>query len=73
METSREKRNRQYREAIEIVNREDISLSSALCYVKNGYYKHTRPWVDESSPTGMSQICDYDGYGTCQYPCNGDC
>ena len=71
METSREKRNRQYREAIEIVNSENIPLGSALCYVKNGYYKQTRPWVDPNSPTGMSQICDY--VGTCQYPCNGDC
>ena len=71
METNKEKRNRQYREAIAIVNREDVSLSSALCYVKNGYYKMTRPWRDDSSPTGMSQICDY--IGTCQFPCNGDC
>lgn len=29
------------------------------------------PWVDNSSPTGLSQICDY--LGICQYPCNGDC
>jgi hypothetical protein len=30
-------------------------------------------WVDPSSPTGYSQKCDYDAWGTCQYPCNGDC
>ena len=31
------------------------------------------PWPDSSSPTGYSQVCDYDKYGTCQFPCNGDC
>lgn len=36
------------------------------------------PWPDENSPTGWSQLCDYQpmscfGRATCQYPCNGDC
>ena len=30
-------------------------------------------WPDPSSPTGYSQKCSYDAWGTCQYPCNGDC
>ena len=30
-------------------------------------------WYDPSSPTGYSQRCDYDVWGTCQSPCNGDC
>ena len=30
-------------------------------------------WADPSSPTGYSQKCSYDRWGTCQYPCNGDC
>lgn len=30
-------------------------------------------WEDPSSPTGYSQVCSYEAYGTCQSPCNGDC
>jgi len=35
-------------------------------------------WRDDNSPTGWSQVCDYQplgcfGESTCQYPCNGDC
>ena len=30
-------------------------------------------WPDSSSPTGYSQKCSYEAYGTCQSPCNGDC
>lgn len=30
-------------------------------------------WEDPTSPTGWSQKCSYDRYGTCQHPCNGDC
>ena len=30
-------------------------------------------WADPSSPTGYSQKCSYEAYGTCQHPCNGDC
>jgi hypothetical protein len=33
-------------------------------------------WPDSSSPTGYSQVCDYQpGYegSICQSPCNGDC
>lgn len=33
----------------------------------------TTSWRDPNSPTGYSQICSYDVYGTCQSPCNGDC
>jgi hypothetical protein len=29
------------------------------------------PWIDHNSPTGYSMKCDV--FGTCQYPCNGDC
>ena len=30
-------------------------------------------WPDPNSPTGYSQKCSYDAWGTCQSPCNGDC
>ena len=30
-------------------------------------------WPDPNSPTGYSQVCDYEAYGICQSPCNGDC
>jgi hypothetical protein len=30
-------------------------------------------WADPNSPTGYSQVCSYDVFGTCQSPCNGDC
>ena len=30
-------------------------------------------WEDPNSPTGYSQKCSYEAYGTCQSPCNGDC
>lgn len=39
---------------------------------KDGYH-NGGSWVDPSSPTGYSQKCSYDAYGTCQSPCNGDC
>jgi hypothetical protein len=38
---------------------------------KNGYV--TGSWADPNSPTGYSQKCSYDAWGTCQSPCNGDC
>jgi hypothetical protein len=68
METSREKRNRIYREAIKEMNMNNISLGAAMSKIKHGYIK---PWRDPNSPTGMSQVCDY--IGNCQFPCNGDC
>ena len=39
---------------------------------KQGYYVGGS-WYDPNSPTGYSQKCSYDAYGTCQSPCNGDC
>lgn len=30
-------------------------------------------WEDPSSSTGYSQKCSYEAWGSCQYPCNGDC
>jgi hypothetical protein len=30
-------------------------------------------WPDPDSPTGYSQKCSYEAWGTCQSPCNGDC
>ena len=47
-----------------------IPLSAARYKVKHGYYNS---WPDSNSPTGYSQVCSYDAYGTCQSPCNGDC
>lgn len=32
-----------------------------------------RYWKDNTSPTGYSQKCCYEAYGTCPFPCNGDC
>lgn len=30
-------------------------------------------WVDKDSPTGYTQICSYDVWGTCPSPCDGSC
>jgi hypothetical protein len=38
--------------------------------LSNGRYGS---WPDPNSPTGYSQVCCYEAYGTCQSPCNGDC
>ena len=38
---------------------------------KNGYAGGS--WLDSNSPTGYSQVCSYEAYGTCQSPCTGDC
>ena len=45
----------------------NLSLSDAK------YYSSANCWPDSNSPTGYTQICSYEEYGTCQSPCNGDC
>lgn len=47
---------------------------------RNEIRKRRDYWIDDSSPTGYSQKCEYQPFGsisfgdsTCQYPCNGDC
>ena len=35
--------------------------------------RHGGSWPDPDSPTGYSQKCSYERWGTCQSPCNGDC
>jgi len=64
------KRLETYHAAIAKMKELDISLGCAMSLLKHGY---GLPWSDSSSPTGMSQKCCYEAYGTCQYPCNGDC
>jgi hypothetical protein len=44
------------------------ALGIPLCSVRNG-----GSWSDPDSPTGYSQKCSYEVWGTCQSPCNGDC
>ena len=58
------KRNHEYKLKIEKAQ----ELGVPLYGTKPGGY-----WEDSFSPTGYSQVCSYDVYGTCQYPCNGDC
>lgn len=41
---------------------ESLIISGAITY-----------WKDSNSPTGYSQKCSYERWGTCQHPCNGDC
>ena len=56
------------------MNSEGLSLGNARRFL-NG--KCLQPWRDDNSPTGYTQICDYQpSYGhqsTCHSPCNGDC
>ena len=63
MKLRKQKRNLQYKLQIEKAQELGVPLYAA----RGGY------WEDPFSPTGYSQVCSYDVYGTCQYPCNGDC
>ena len=63
MKLRKQKRNLQYKLQIEKAQELGVPLYGA----RGGY------WEDSFSPTGYSQVCSYDAYGTCQYPCNGDC
>ena len=63
MKLRKQKRNLQYKLQIEKAQELGVPLYGA----RGGY------WEDSFSPTGDSQVCSYDVYGTCQYPCNGDC
>ncbi len=56
----KQKRNQKYKERSAINKQWGRTMRNGENY-----------WVDNDSPTGYSQICDY--IGTCQYPCNGDC
>jgi hypothetical protein len=59
------------REAVKAATRwGQYPLAAARYKVKHGYYNS---WYDPNSPTGYSQVCSYEAYGTCQSPCNGDC
>ena len=69
--TSREKRNQLYRTAISIMQEYDMPLGVAMRRAKGRGFGES--WSDPNSPTGYSQVCSYDVYGTCQSPCNGDC
>ncbi len=51
-----------------VMHFDHVSRGCARSKVVHGYFK---PWSDSSSPTGMMQVCSYQGH--CQYPCNGDC
>jgi hypothetical protein len=63
MRLRKQKRNLQYKLQIEKAQELGVPLYGA----RGGY------WEDSFSPTGYSQVCSYEVYGTCQYPCNGDC
>ena len=63
MKLRKQKRNLQYKLQIEKAQELGVPLYGA----RGGY------WEDSFSPTGYSQVCSYDVYETCQYPCNGDC
>lgn len=69
MSESRKIRNEQYKKAIAIMNERNCRLGDAMKIVKGTYFEQI--WDDDDSPTGRTQFCDY--YGTCEYPCNGDC
>ena len=67
-EIRRSKRNEKYFKRVRVAS----DLGCPLHAVdKNGYC--TGSWYDPNSPTGYSQKCSYDVWGTCQSPCNGDC
>lgn len=61
----KEKRNREY---AQFVARYDRLIGLGGFSAAKG-----RAWPDNSSPTGYTQVCSYEAYGTCQAPCNGDC
>lgn len=63
MKLRKQKRNDEFRQMVSEANERGTPFSGA----KYG------SWPDSSSPTGYSQRCSYDAYGTCQSPCNGDC
>lgn len=68
-------RNARYHSRVKVVKdigNFDIPLSAVRrSYNNNWTLSGGACWPDSSSPTGYSQVCDY--YGTCQFPCNGDC
>jgi hypothetical protein len=68
------KRNDSYKKRIAAVSEVGgwIPLSSAERTYGDGW-QVSGCWPDDSSPTGYSQKCSYDAWGTCQSPCNGDC
>lgn len=63
MKLRKNTRNKKYRNLIM-----ETSVRGMPFSARNG-----GSWYDPSSPTGYSQKCSYDAYGTCQSPCNGDC
>lgn len=69
----RKKRREIYLKRIQSVHWISTDSNVPLSIIsKHGYYMGGS-WYDPNSPTGYSQKCSYDAYGTCQSPCNGDC
>lgn len=66
----RSKRNAKYFNKIRIAN--SIGFGVPLHAVDSDG-RVTGSWPDSDSPTGYTQKCSYDAWGTCQSPCNGDC
>lgn len=64
MKIRKQKRNLEYKLKVQKAR----ELGVPLYGINSGGY-----WEDSFSPTGYSQVCSYEVYGTCQYPCNGDC
>jgi hypothetical protein len=70
----RAKRNEAYKNRIRACDElgGNVPLSAAR-RLYGGQWYVMGSWPDPSSPTGYSQKCSYDVWGTCQSPCNGDC
>ena len=66
----RAKRNEKYFNKIRIVSDLDVHVP---LHAIDRYGIVSGSWPDPNSPTGYSQKCSYEAYGTCQSPCNGDC
>jgi hypothetical protein len=68
------RRDESYRNRIRVVS--ELGRGQSLSLAERTYgggWQVTSSWPDPDSPTGYSQKCSYDAWGTCQSPCNGDC
>ena len=70
----REKRNASYKARIRKCSDlgGNVPLHAAEKLYDNSWYV-SGSWADSNSPTGYTQKCSYEAWGTCQSPCNGDC
>jgi len=70
----RAKRNESYKNRIRTVSDlgGNVPLHAAT-KLWGGQWYVSGSWYDPESPTGYTQKCSYEAWGTCQSPCNGDC